>query len=100
MTASLACSIRLVRMRTSTHVLGLLLAVLSLSLASHPEPSQTKDERAGSKFPIFIDLDFIFNFFIRGLLSLLHRPVPQPAVHRVELLLHLRDLLHQLGMYR
>merc|ERR1712048_542281 len=55
---SLACSIRLVRMRTSTHVLGLLLAVLSLSLASHPEPSQTKDERAGKDFSLFSIVQF------------------------------------------
>merc|ERR1711915_721338 len=55
---SLACSIRLVRMRTSTHVLGLLLAVLSLSLASHPEPSQTKDERAGKAFSLFSIVQF------------------------------------------
>merc|ERR1712113_234994 len=55
---SLACSIRLVRMRTSTHVLGLLLAVPSLSLASHPEPSQTKDERAGKAFSLFSIVQF------------------------------------------
>merc|ERR1712176_1173998 len=55
---SFACSIRLVRMRTSTHVLGLLLAVLSLSLASHPEPSQTKDERAGKAFSLFSIVQF------------------------------------------
>merc|ERR1712048_578698 len=55
---SLACSIRLVRMRTSTHVLGPLLAVLSLSLASHPEPSQTKDERAGKAFSLFSIVQF------------------------------------------
>merc|ERR1712048_1230616 len=55
---SLACSIRLVRMRTSTHVLGLLLAVLSLSLASNPEPSQTKDERAGKAFSLFSIVQF------------------------------------------
>merc|ERR1711915_130153 len=55
---SLACSIRPVRMRTSTHVLGLLLAVLSLSLASHPEPSQTKDGRAGKAFSLFSIVQF------------------------------------------
>merc|ERR1712038_1699222 len=54
---SLACYTRLVTMRTSTHVLGLVLAALSLSLSLATQP-QTKDERAGKAFSLFSIVQF------------------------------------------
>merc|ERR1719350_2626769 len=46
-------------MRTSTHVLGLLLAALSLSLAAQPQPpSHANDERAGKTFSLFSIVQF------------------------------------------
>jgi len=53
---SLACHTRPVTMRTSTHVL--VLAALTLSLASQPPPSATKDERAGKVFSLFSIVQF------------------------------------------
>jgi len=55
---SLACYTRLVTMRTSTHVLGVVLAALTLSLASQPPPSTTKDGRAGKAFSLFSIVQF------------------------------------------
>merc|ERR1712141_547218 len=59
---SLACYTLLLTMRTSTHVLGVVLlslATLSLSLANlAPEPSSTKDERAGKAFSLFSIVQF------------------------------------------
>merc|ERR1712183_827860 len=57
---SLACCTCLVTMRTSTHVLGLLLAALtlSLSLATEQQPSNTQDERAGKAFSLFSIVQF------------------------------------------
>merc|ERR1711915_1070033 len=55
----LVCSTCLPTMRTSTHVLGLVLATLTLSLANlAPEPSSTKDERAGKAFSLFSIVQF------------------------------------------
>jgi|ERR1712037_157077 len=56
---SLVCCTCLLTMRTSTHVLGLVLAALTLSLANlAPEPSSTKDERAGKAFSLFSIVQF------------------------------------------
>merc|ERR1711990_1001443 len=55
---SLACYTRPVTMRTSTHVLGLVLTALTLSLASQPPPSATKDGRAGKAFSLFSIVQF------------------------------------------
>merc|ERR1711915_381679 len=56
---SLACNTPLVTMRTSTHVLCLVLAALPLSLATqHQAPSNTQDERAGKAFSLFSIVQF------------------------------------------
>merc|ERR1712038_1458431 len=55
----LVCSTCLPTMRTSAHVLGLVLATLTLSLANlAPESSSTKDERAGKAFSLFSIVQF------------------------------------------
>merc|ERR1712119_27387 len=56
---SLACCTCLVTMRTSTHVLGLLLAALtlSLSLATEQQPSSVKS-RDGKAFSLFSIVQF------------------------------------------
>merc|ERR1712183_471295 len=51
---SLACCTLLLTMRTSSPVLGLVLTLLILSLATQHQPhSNTQDERAGKAFSLF-----------------------------------------------
>ena len=39
-------------------------------------------------------------YFSRGVLPVLHRAVPKPSVHFLQLEHHLRHLLHQLGVHQ
>merc|ERR1712183_702927 len=56
---SLACCTLLLTMRTSSPVLGLVLTLLTLSLATQHQPhSNTQDERAGKAFSLFSIVQF------------------------------------------
>ena len=91
-------------MRTSIQVLGLILAVISLTIASDlavPE-NRRNGSKEGSNCPglgLFGFLSFTTNIIPRGILPVLHCPVPQPAMYGGKLHLHLRDLLHQLRVF-
>ena len=80
-------------MRTSAIVLGVVAALLQLTMAQEDRGAQ----RDGSKHNMDINWTTPLSIFIcRGLLPVLHRPVPQPAMHGSQLHLHLWNLLHQL----